>query len=86
VKSGLFHVILPRQFNSAVRALDPDGRIQREAKQHSASREATPEEHHLVEQVKEMTRSVMQTVDYKQRRKFLARLMRRRSSILYRDC
>lgn len=52
-----------QECNGAVRALDPDGRIQREAKQHSASREATPEEHHLAEQLKEMTGSVMQTID-----------------------
>lgn len=52
-----------QECNGAVRALDPDGRIQRQAKQKSASREATPEEHHLAEQLKELTGSVTQTIE-----------------------
>lgn len=40
--------------NGMIRGLDPDGRIQRQAKQRSGTREATPEEHHLAEQLKEV--------------------------------
>jgi hypothetical protein len=37
-----------------IRGLDPGGRIQRQAKQRSGTREASPEEHHLAEQLKEV--------------------------------
>jgi hypothetical protein len=40
-----------------IRGLDPDGRIQANAKHKSASREATPEEHHLAEVLKEVRES-----------------------------
>lgn len=40
--------------NGAIRGMDPDGRIQANAKHKSASREASPEEHHLAEQLKEV--------------------------------
>ena len=50
------------QCNGAIRALDPDGRIQANAKQKSATREATPEEYHLAEQLKELTGNVSQTI------------------------
>jgi len=52
-----------QECNGAVRALDPDGRIQANAKHKTASREATPEEYRLAEQLKELTGSVMQTID-----------------------
>ncbi|KAL5611167.1 hypothetical protein FOBRF1_007284 [Fusarium oxysporum] len=39
--------------NGVIRDLDPDGRIQRNAKQKAAIAEATPEEYHLAELLKE---------------------------------
>lgn len=41
--------------NGAVRGMDPDGRIQRQAKFKSSTNEATPEEHHLAEVLKEVS-------------------------------
>lgn len=41
--------------NGVIRGMDPDGRIQRNAKQKSANREATPEEFHLADQLKEVS-------------------------------
>ena len=52
-----------QECNGAVRALDPDGRIQANAKQKTASREATSEEYHLADQLKELTGSVTTTID-----------------------
>lgn len=52
-----------QECNGAIRALDPDGRIQQNAKHKTASREATPEEIHLAEVLKELTGSVMTTID-----------------------
>ena len=52
-----------QECNGAIRALDPDGRIQSQAKHNTASREATPEEHRLAEQLKELTGSITQTID-----------------------
>jgi hypothetical protein len=52
-----------QECNGAVRALDPDGRIQANAKQKAATRDATPEEYRLAEALKELTGSVMQTID-----------------------
>ncbi|KFA51416.1 hypothetical protein S40293_03201 [Stachybotrys chartarum IBT 40293] len=49
--------------NGAIRGMDPDGRIQRNAKQKAASREASPEEHHLAEVLKELTGTVTTTID-----------------------
>ena len=49
--------------NGVIRGMDPDGRIQANAKGKSASREATPEEHHLAEVLKELTGSVTQTIE-----------------------
>lgn len=37
-----------------IRGMDPDGRIQRNAKHKSATKDATPEEHHLAEVLKEV--------------------------------
>ncbi|CAH0035834.1 unnamed protein product [Clonostachys rhizophaga] len=54
--------------NGMIRGLDPDGRIQRQAKQRSGTREATPEEHHLAEQLKELTGTVTQTIDNAKRK------------------
>lgn len=41
--------------NGVIRGLDPDGRIQSNAKQKSGTREASPEEHHLAEVLKEVS-------------------------------
>jgi hypothetical protein len=49
--------------NGVIRGLDPDGRIQANAKHKTASREATPEEHHLAEVLKELTTTVTQTIE-----------------------
>jgi len=52
-----------QEANGVIRGLDPDGRIQANAKGKSASREATPEEYQLAEVLKELTGSVTQTID-----------------------
>jgi len=52
-----------QECNGAIRALDPDGRIQQNAKHKTSSREATPEEHRLAEQLKELSGSVASTID-----------------------
>lgn len=44
-----------QEANGVIRGLDPDGRIQANAKHKSASREATPEEHRLAEVLKEVS-------------------------------
>jgi hypothetical protein len=49
--------------NGIIRGLDPDGRIQANAKHKSATREATPEEFHLAEILKELTGTVAQTIE-----------------------
>ncbi|CAI0642415.1 unnamed protein product [Colletotrichum noveboracense] len=51
------------ELNGSVRALDPDGRIQRNAKHKSGTREATPEEHHLADVLKELTGAITETVE-----------------------
>ena len=45
-----------QEANGVIRGLDPDGRIQANAKHRSATREATPEEHQLAEVLKEVSR------------------------------
>ncbi|KAI6778967.1 uncharacterized protein J7T54_002609 [Emericellopsis cladophorae] len=52
-----------QETNGIVRGMDPDGRIQRQAKQKSGTKEASPEEHHLAEVLKTLTGDVTQTVD-----------------------
>jgi hypothetical protein len=54
--------------NGAIRGLDPDGRIQSKAKAKAAGREATPEEYHLADQLKELTGNVTQAIDKAKRR------------------
>ncbi|CAK7204011.1 hypothetical protein SEUCBS139899_006762 [Sporothrix eucalyptigena] len=49
--------------NGVVRGLDPDGRIQSKAKHHAATHEATPEEYHLADVLKELTGKVATTID-----------------------
>jgi hypothetical protein len=48
--------------NGVVRGMDPDGRIQRQAKHKSSTKDATPEEHHLAEVLKEVSDSFTQSV------------------------
>jgi len=43
-----------QEANGVIRGLDPDGRIAANAKHKSAAREATPEEAHLAEVLKEV--------------------------------
>jgi len=52
-----------QEANGVIRGLDPDGRIQGNAKGKAASREATAEEYRLAEVLKELTGSVTQTID-----------------------
>ncbi|KAG9253691.1 uncharacterized protein F5Z01DRAFT_123771 [Emericellopsis atlantica] len=52
-----------QETNGIVRGMDPDGRIQRQAKQKSGTKDASPEEHHLAEVLKTLTGDVTQTVD-----------------------
>jgi len=46
-----------------IRGIDPDGHIQANAKHKSGTREATPEEFHLAEVIKELTGTVNETID-----------------------
>lgn len=54
--------------NGIIRGLDPDGRIQRNAKQKSATHEATPEEFFLADVLKELTVTVAQTIESAKRK------------------
>ncbi|KHN98416.1 LEA domain containing protein [Metarhizium album ARSEF 1941] len=54
--------------NGVVRGMDPDGRIQRQAKHKASTKDATPEEHHLAEVLKELTGDVTQTIDNAKRK------------------
>ncbi|QQK47644.1 LEA domain protein [Penicillium digitatum] len=57
-----------QECNGAVRALDPDGRIAATAKARAASRNATPEEYQLADLIKELTETVIKTIDNGKRR------------------
>ncbi|PWY93126.1 hypothetical protein BO94DRAFT_544170 [Aspergillus sclerotioniger CBS 115572] len=52
-----------QECKGALRALDPDGHITANAKAHSASQEATPQEHHLAELLKNLTKLVTETIE-----------------------
>ncbi|KAH8800505.1 hypothetical protein F5884DRAFT_825110 [Xylogone sp. PMI_703] len=52
-----------QECNGAIRALDPDGRIQANAKHSTSSREASPEEYRVAEQLKELTTNIATTLD-----------------------
>ncbi|EXU98543.1 DUF3659 domain protein [Metarhizium robertsii] len=54
--------------NGVVRGMDPDGRIQRQAKHKASTKDATPEEHHLAEVIKELTGDITQTIDNAKRK------------------
>ncbi|KAL6872749.1 hypothetical protein J3F83DRAFT_759867 [Trichoderma novae-zelandiae] len=49
--------------NGTIRGLDPDGRIQRNAKHKAGTKEASPEEYHLADVIKELTGTITQTID-----------------------
>lgn len=49
--------------NGVIRGLDPDGRIVANAKHKTATREATNEEFHLADVLKELTGTVTQTIE-----------------------
>ncbi|KAJ9486241.1 hypothetical protein VN97_g7089 [Penicillium thymicola] len=57
-----------QECNGAIRALDPDGRIAATAKARAASRDATPEEYQLADMIKELTGTVIKTIDNGKRR------------------
>jgi len=52
-----------QEANGAIRAMDPDGRIQANAKHKTAAREATPEEYRLADLLKELAGTVTQTIE-----------------------
>ncbi|KAJ6134500.1 hypothetical protein N7523_000822 [Penicillium sp. IBT 18751x] len=52
-----------QECNGSIRALDPDGRIAATAKARAQTREATPEEYQLAEMLKELTETVVKTID-----------------------
>ncbi|KAI1320590.1 hypothetical protein F5Y16DRAFT_405568 [Xylariaceae sp. FL0255] len=54
--------------NGVIRGLDPDGRITSQAKGRTATREATPEEYHLADLIKELTGSVTETIENAKRK------------------
>ncbi|KAG7413244.1 hypothetical protein Forpi1262_v017060 [Fusarium oxysporum f. sp. raphani] len=54
---------LVRQTNGIIRGLDPDGRISRNAKQKTAAGEATPEEAHLANLLKELSTEIQTTIE-----------------------
>ncbi|KAL8961738.1 MAG: hypothetical protein Q9193_001757, partial [Seirophora villosa] len=57
-----------QECNGAIRGLDPDGSIAANAKARAASGEASPEEHRLAENLKELTTNVVKTIDNAKKR------------------
>lgn len=57
-----------QECNGAIRGLDPDGSIAANAKARAASGEATPEEHALANALKELTTTVVKTIDNAKKR------------------
>lgn len=53
-----------QECNGAIRALDPDGHVASQAKARAASHEASPEEHTLADQLRELTETVTRTIDH----------------------
>lgn len=52
-----------QECNGSLRGLDPDGRIANQAKGRSQTKEATPEEYRLADALKEITTTVVTTID-----------------------
>ncbi|PKS12455.1 hypothetical protein jhhlp_000661 [Lomentospora prolificans] len=61
------HNIL-QEANGIIRGLDPDGRIQANAKHKSATRDASPEEFHLADVLKELTGTVTECIENAKRK------------------
>ncbi|KAF2277405.1 uncharacterized protein EI97DRAFT_290206 [Westerdykella ornata] len=57
-----------QECNGSLRGLDPDGRIASQAKGRSQTREATPEEYRLADALKEITTTVVTTIDNAKRK------------------
>ncbi|KAJ9197395.1 hypothetical protein DTO164E3_5828 [Paecilomyces variotii] len=57
-----------QECNGAIRALDPDGRIAATAKARAAQHDATPEEYQLADVLKELTETVVKTIDNARKR------------------
>lgn len=49
--------------NSKIREMDPDGRMQNQAKENAASGEASPEERHLAESLGKLSHDVTDTIE-----------------------
>ncbi|KAK5124124.1 hypothetical protein LTR85_001827 [Meristemomyces frigidus] len=52
-----------QECNGSLRGLDPDGKIAAQAKGRAGTKEATPEEYRLAETLKELTTTVVTTID-----------------------
>ncbi|KAL3475415.1 hypothetical protein BJX99DRAFT_229568 [Aspergillus californicus] len=52
-----------QECNGAIRAMDPDGSIAANAKARAAAHEASPEEHNLADKLKELTDTVVRTIE-----------------------
>jgi len=52
-----------QETNGSIRALDPDGRIQSNAKSKAAGRDASPEQYRLAELLKDLAGNVTETID-----------------------
>jgi len=52
-----------QECNGSLRGLDPDGRIAAQAKGRAGTKEATPEEYRLADLLKELTTTVVTTID-----------------------
>ncbi|OKL61665.1 hypothetical protein UA08_02200 [Talaromyces atroroseus] len=52
-----------QECKGALRALDPDGQVAARAKARSAMHEATPEEYQLADSLKELTKTVVETIE-----------------------
>ena len=57
-----------QECNGSLRGLDPDGRIAAQAKGRAGTREATPEEYRLADCLKELTTTVVTTIDNAKKR------------------
>ena len=54
--------------NKEIRQLDPDGKLQMQAKQRASEGEATPEENRLAENLKDLTGNVTEAIDNAKRK------------------
>jgi len=57
-----------QECNGSLRGLDPDGRIAAQAKGRAGTKEATPEEYRLADTLKELTGTVVTTIDNAKKR------------------